>query len=219
MRYAAADCGECWRVESPGTSTSRGQRATDESQVRAAVVGAVLLGRQSSHLRANQLTVPSGTQAATRRRGSTIAGRDVAHHPIELATRDSLAHRPADERSRMKTIVASTSADIAPLTARSATSALPVRETGSRLRSCRSIRTTAAAARKTCPRFQRRPGQGTPRRRRPHPGPPPAGEWMFCGSGESHEHQEHSGEWASPAARNHAHCQRTEHIGDNAVSN
>jgi len=63
-----------------------------------------------------------------------------------------------------------------------------------RASSCQLARATGAAARKTRPCFQRRLRQGTPRRKTARPGPSPAGEWMLCGSEESHEHQEPPGE-------------------------
>ena len=50
---------------------------------------------------------------------------------------------------------------------------------------------TTAAVRETQQGFNR-PCRGlTPRRETARPGPSHDGEWMICGSGESHEHQEH----------------------------
>jgi hypothetical protein len=41
---------------------------------------------------------------------------------------------------------------------------------------------------------------GTPRRKTALPGPSPAGEWMLCGSGDSHGHQEHPQNGTSPGS-------------------
>src|SRR5437868_4217586 len=42
---------------------------------------------------------------------------------------------------------------------------------------------------------------GTPRRKTARPGPSPTGEWMMCGSGESHEHQDRFWGRAKPDLR------------------
>src|SRR5215467_8393954 len=61
---------------------------------------------------------------------------------------------------------------------------------GFRVSSGRFTRITGAVARETCPGFQRRLRQGTPRRNTARPGPCPAGEWMLSGLEDSLDQSE-----------------------------
>jgi hypothetical protein len=70
-------------------------------------------------------------RAAARSQSARAIAPPTSHRTSATATRDSLAHRAAGERSRLKTIVASTSADMARRSDPPATSAPSLREAGS----------------------------------------------------------------------------------------
>jgi hypothetical protein len=137
------------------------------------------------------------------RRGVTASPRMQSPGPAgptsPTATRDSLAHRAAGERSRLKTIIASTSADMAPLPPHS-NECSTLREAGS------SPRPDGLPGRRLRPLARRgrasmvASGRVLPVGRRPIQDRLPPGSGRFAVQGRSHEQQETSWGTANPGS-------------------
>jgi hypothetical protein len=209
-RFATADGGSPFEVRAfalptrnnpPLTSRAPALLAKEPQHENATAGTALLLADRSSDVaRASGHTTPDDRSCSL----------SVPRDAIALATRESRARRPADERSPMNAIVAAEvrrcgvaraavglragggacapDREPAPfLSEKPGAGPHPAGSPGRRLRSlARRTRASNVAS-----------GGGTPRRKTARPGPSPAGEWMLSGSEDS-LNQIRRTSWAGP---------------------